>query len=56
MVDVVSKYYNCSFLMLTLRCRLFRNRPVIFNISCKSLADLASEAIPSINNKHMGII
>ena len=34
--------------MLTLRCHLFRNRLVIFNISCK--------AISSMNNKHMIIM
>ena len=46
---------TAHFLILTLRWHLFRIRLVIFNISCNSLADLASKAISSINNKHMRI-
>ena len=55
-MDVVSKHHSCTFLILTLRCHLFRNRLVIFNISCNSFADLASKAISSINNKYMIIM
>ena len=55
-VDVVAKYHNCTLLMLTLRLHLFRNRPVISNISCNSLAVLASKALSSINNKHVRIM
>ena len=44
------------FLILTVTCHLFRNRLVIFNISRNSLADVASKAVSSINNKHMRIM
>ena len=56
LVDVVSKYHNCTFFNINFKMPLFRNRLVIFDISCNSFADRASKAISSMNNKHMIIM